>query len=63
MTLRFAVDPEGNIVSPRSDSTDVPPDCNRYVLDALSRWKWMPARDATGEPVLSPRLSVLVRLP
>ena len=61
--LSFAVDAEGSLVAPRLISPGTPADCSRYVLEALPRWKWRPAVDATGAPVASPRLSAIVQLP
>jgi serine/threonine-protein kinase len=59
----FGVDPEGNVVSPRLFPSDSPPECGRYVLEALPLWKWRPAVDVSGRPVTSARLVVVVQLP
>ena len=63
MTVGFAVDPDGNIVAARLFPSDAPPECGRFVMDALPRWKWRPAVDAAGAPALSARLVVYVQLP
>jgi hypothetical protein len=63
VTVGFAVDPDGNVVAPRLFPSDAAPECGRFVMDALSRWKWRPAVDATGAPVLSTRLVASVQLP
>ena len=63
VTVGFAVDAEGNVVTPRLFPSDAPPECGRFVLEALPRWKWRPAVDAAGAPVLSARLVVFVQLP
>jgi serine/threonine-protein kinase len=63
VTVGFAVDADGSIVSPRLFPSDAPPECGRFVLEALPRWKWRPAVDAAGAPVLSARLVVFVQLP
>ena len=59
----FAVDEAGNVVAPRLLPTDAPAACGRLVLEALARWRWKPAVDAAGTPVLSPRLVVSIQLP
>jgi serine/threonine-protein kinase len=59
----FGVDAEGNVVSPRLFPSGSPPECGRYVLEALPLWKWRPAADASGRPVSSARLVVVVQLP
>jgi len=63
VTVGLAVDEGGNVVSPRLFPSDAPPECGRFVLEALPRWKWRPAADAAGTPVTSARLVVYVRLP
>ena len=63
VTVGFAVDPDGNVVAPRLFPSDAAPECGRFVMDALPRWKWRPAVDAAGAPVLSARLVVYVQLP
>lgn len=63
VTVGFAVDPDGNVVSPRLFPSGAAPECGRYVLEALPRWRWKPAVDAAGVPVPSARLVVLVQLP
>ena len=63
ITVGFAIDPEGNVVAPRLFPSDAPPECGRFVLDSLPRWKWRPAVDTAGAPVLSARLVVYVQLP
>jgi serine/threonine-protein kinase len=63
VTVGFAVDPDGNVVAPRLFPSDAPPECGRFVMDALSRWKWRPAVDAAGAPAFSARLVVYVQLP
>ena len=63
VAVGFAVDTEGNVVSPRLFPSDAPPECGRFVLEALPRWRWRPAVDAQGAPVLSARLLVSVQLP
>jgi len=63
VTVGFAIDPDGNVVAPRLFPSDAPPECGRFVLDALPRWQWRPAVDAAGAPVLSARLVVYVQLP
>jgi hypothetical protein len=59
----FGVDAEGNLVSPRLFPSTAPAECGRYVLEALPLWKWRPAVDASGRPVSSARLVVVVELP
>ena len=63
VTVGFAIDPDGHVVSPRLFPSDAAPECGRFVLDALPRWQWRPAVDAAGVPVLSARLVVYVQLP
>ncbi len=63
VAVGFAVDAEGNVVSPRLFPSGAAPECGRFVLEALPRWKWRPAVDAQGSPVLSARLLVSVQLP
>ncbi len=63
VTVGFAIDEDGNVVSPRLFPSDAAPECGRFVLDALPRWQWRPAVDAAGAPVLSARLVVYVQLP
>lgn len=63
VTVGFAIDPDGNVASPRLFPSDAPPECGRFVMDALPRWKWRPAVDAAGVPALSARLVVYVQLP
>jgi serine/threonine-protein kinase len=63
VTVGFAIDPDGNVVAPRLFPSDAPPECGRFVMDALPRWKWRPAVDAAGAPALSARLVVYVQLP
>lgn len=63
VTVGFAVDPDGNVLAPRLFPSDTPPECGRFVLDALPRWKWRPAVDSAGAPVASARLVVYVQLP
>jgi serine/threonine-protein kinase len=63
VTVGFAVDAAGNVVASRLFPSDAPPECGRYVLEALPRWKWKPAVDAAGAPVPSARLVVFVQLP
>ncbi len=63
VTVGFAIDPDGHVVSPRLFPSDAAPECGRFVLDALPRWQWRPAVDAAGAPVLSARLVVYVQLP
>ena len=63
VTVGFAVDPDGNVVAPRLFPSDAAPDCGRFVMDALPRWKWRPAIDVSGAPVPSARLVVYVQLP
>ncbi len=59
----FAVDESGEITAPRLFPSEAPQECGRFVLDALPEWKWRPAKDASGAPVASARLVVLVPLP
>ncbi len=63
VTVGFAIDPDGHVVSPRLFPSDAAPECGRFVLDSLPRWQWRPAVDASGAPVLSARLVVYVQLP
>ena len=63
VTLSFSIDAVGNVVAPKLLQTGAPPECGRFVLDALPRWKWRPAADAAGAPVPSGRLSAYVQLP
>ena len=63
VTVGFAIDEDGNVVSPRLFPSDAAPECGRFVLDSLPRWQWRPAVDAAGAPVLSARLVVYVQLP
>jgi len=63
VTVGFAVDESGSVVAPRLFPSGAPPECGRYLLEALPRWKWRPAVDAAGAPVLSKRLVVFVQLP
>ncbi|MBK9374308.1 MAG: protein kinase [Holophagales bacterium] len=63
VTVGFAIDPDGNVVAPRLFPSDAPPECGRFVMEALPRWKWRPAVDAAGAPALSARLMVYVQLP
>ncbi len=63
VTVGFAVDPDGNVVAPHLFPSDASPECGRFVMDALPRWKWRPAVDAAGAPVVSARLVVYVQLP
>ena len=63
VTVGFAVDPTGHVAAPRLFPSDAAPECGRFVMDALPRWKWRPAVDAAGAPVLSARLVVYVQLP
>lgn len=63
VTVGFAVDAGGSIVAPRLYPSDAAPECGRFVLEALPRWRWRPAVDADGAAVLSRRLVVFVRLP
>lgn len=63
VTVGFAIDPDGHVVSPRLFPSDAAPECGRFVLDSLPRWQWRPAVDAAGAPVLSARLVVYVQLP
>jgi hypothetical protein len=63
VTVGFAVDPDGNVVSSRLLPSDALPECGRFVMDALPRWKWRPAVDASGAPILSARLVAYVQLP
>ncbi len=63
VTVGFAVDPDGNVVAARLFPSEAAPECGRFVLDTLPRWKWRPAVDAAGAPVLSARLVVYVQLP
>jgi serine/threonine-protein kinase len=63
VTAGFAVDADGNVVAPRLFPGEAAPECGRWVLEALPRWKWKPAVDASGAPVLSARLVVYLQLP
>lgn len=63
VTVGFAVDADGNVVAARLFPSEAPPECGRFVMDALPRWKWRPAVDAAGAPVLSARLVVYIQLP
>ena len=63
VTVGFAVDETGRITAPRLFPSEAPPECGRFVLDALPAWKWKPALDASGAPVPSARLLVEVQLP
>jgi len=63
VTVGFAIDPDGHVISPRLFPSDAAPECGRFVLDSLPRWQWRPAVDAAGAPVLSARLVVYVQLP
>jgi hypothetical protein len=59
----IAVDESGKITAPRLFPSKEPPECGRFVLDALPDWKWRPATDASGAPVASARLIVEIQLP
>lgn len=59
----FAVDETGKITAPRLFPSEAPPECGRFVLDALPAWTWKPAVDASGAPVPSARLIVEIQLP
>jgi serine/threonine-protein kinase len=59
----FAVDETGKITAPRLFPSEAPPECGRFVLDALPGWRWRPAVDASGAPVPSARLIVEIQLP
>ncbi|MHB8797220.1 MAG: protein kinase domain-containing protein [Thermoanaerobaculia bacterium] len=63
VTVGFAVDETGRITAPRLFPSEAPPECGRFVLDALPEWKWRPATDAAGAPVPSARLVVEIQLP
>jgi len=63
VTIGLAVDAAGSIVAPRLYPTGAPAECGRFVLEALPRWRWRPALDASGAPILSARFAVVVRLP
>ena len=63
VTVGFAVDETGRITAPRLFPSEAPPECGRFVLDALPAWKWRPAVDASGVPVASARLIVEIQLP
>jgi len=63
VTVGFAVDADGRVVSARLFPSSAPAECGRFVLAALPRWKWRPALDAEGRPVVSSRLGVSIQLP
>ena len=63
VSLGFAVDANGDVVASRLLPSPAPAECGRYVLAALPRWKWRPAVDSEGKPVLSSRLGVAIQLP
>ena len=63
VTVGFAIDAHGGVVSPRLFPSEASPECGRFVLEALPGWKWRPAVDASGAPVPSARLVALIRLP
>lgn len=63
VTVGIAVDESGRITAPRLFPSGAPPECGRFVLEALPEWRWRPAADAAGAPVASARLVVSIQLP
>lgn len=63
VSVILSVDAEGNVVRPRALPSNAPPECGKYVLEALPRWKWRPAVDGTGAAVVSRPLGVNIQLP
>ncbi len=63
VSVGFAVDANGDVVASRLLPSPAPAECGRWVLAALPRWKWRPAVDSEGKPVLSSRLGVAIQLP
>jgi serine/threonine-protein kinase len=63
VVVGFSIDTEGTVAAPRLFPTGAAPECGRYVLEALPRWKWRPAVDEEGVPVASARLVVSIQLP